>query len=122
MKQMHASILKLTLILGGLFSLAFTFIDGISGLIGVWIGMMMGWLGYLMIVRLAYSLSSQADLKTKGMTSYAMRFLVYALVFIVGLWTGFSVWSILAGFLAHKCALLLYAWLERRNENGTTTQ
>ena len=119
---MHASILKLTLILGGLFSLAFTFIDGISGLIGVWIGMMMGWLGYLMIVRLAYSLSSQADLKTKGMTSYAMRFLVYALVFIVGLWTGFSVWSILAGFLAHKCALLLYAWLERRNENGTTTQ
>lgn len=72
-------------------------------------------LGLYMICSMANGLHPDCSgMKTKGASSYVLRYLMYGLVLFAGAWFGLPVLGMLAGLLAGKGSLLVYALQERK--------
>lgn len=87
--------------------------------IGILIGTLTGLLGYGMIVHMTLSLGIDEKLsKKKGFVNYAIRYMLYAVIFFVSVYFGISVIALLVGFLCHKASIFIYVLVERKDEHA----
>ncbi|WP_297238687.1 ATP synthase subunit I [uncultured Faecalicoccus sp.] len=78
--------------------------------IAVVLGLVIALIGYAMIVRMTVTMGDDDKLeKQKGTRAYLSRYLLYICFFGAAAYFGFSVIALLAGFLCHKLAILVYA-------------
>lgn len=86
---------------------------------GIWIGAALAQTGLYAIMQYARNLTEITASRTKAFMNYTMRYAFYGIVMAVCAWLGVPVLSMLAGFLAGKLSLVLYAGIQRKEvENG----
>lgn len=74
-------------------------------------------IGLAMICQGVGNLSSSVSAeKNKGMVSYAVRYVFYALALLAGAWLKLNILGMLAGILAQKATLVIYALVAERTE------
>ncbi len=112
-KEIRALSLLLALICS-LLALALFFEAWKAVLAGIWIGVCTGLMGFGMIVAMSERLTPDVDGRRIGMSSYARRFLLYTLIFVLAVHSGVSVFALLAGMLCHKGSILLYTFIHRK--------
>ena len=78
--------------------------------IGVWIGCMMGLIGFNLIIQMTQNLNPDGQKAEKqGRGGYALRYLVYGIILFISAYKGIPVLSVLAGMMCHKASLLIYS-------------
>ena len=81
--------------------------------LGVWIGCFVAIMGYFMISKFTCSVSCDEDeAKKQGRYNYTLRYGFYGVSFLVATLLGVPVLSLLAGYMCHKGALIIYALKE----------
>ncbi len=119
LRYMNKRVIQITLILTLIISVIAGFLFSSNWLyvvIGVWIGAAAGLIGFQMIQSMAVSLDTDPENSQKqGRQGYLERYGLYALIFSVAAFLHVPVLAMLAGFMAHKISLFVYAYLERED-------
>lgn len=82
--------------------------------VGIIIGTMAGLIGFAMINTMSAGIEYASNPKAKGNFSYVTRFFFYMLIFGLSAYRGVNLLALLAGMLCHKGAIVLYAFLHRK--------
>lgn len=119
MQKMNRKIVYYTLFLSfcGSVILACIFHSQIfSVFIAVWIGGITGLYGYYRIVQMVLRIPSDEQTSKKmGTQEYMKRYLMYGIVLVLCQLIQIPVLGVLAGFMCHKGALLLYALKDKED-------
>ena len=83
--------------------------------VGILAGIAIALTGYHMIISMTLSL--RPDEKSGQKQGYVLRYLFYICAFVVMVVLGIPVLALLAGFLCHKAAILLYVVLNREGDD-----
>lgn len=81
---------------------------------GIIIGTMSGLIGFAMINMMSSTIEYASDPKAKGNFSYVSRFFLYMIIFGLSAYRGVHLLALLVGMLCHKGAIVLYAYLHRK--------
>lgn len=112
-KLLYTRIIKLALLIMcacGL--LVFLVTRNVLYLIGVGIGGMLGIGGFLWIVVMTSKILSSPKAQSLAMINYLFRYLIYAVVFCLGMLCGLDIFSMLVGYLCVNLAIKLNTYLE----------
>ncbi len=119
LQHMNKRVIQITLILTLIISAASGIIfssNWMKVVLGVWIGAATGLIGFRMIQSMALSLDTDPDNGQKqGRQGYLERYGLYALIFFAAAFLHIPVLALLAGFMAHKISLFVFAYLERED-------
>lgn len=108
------SILRLSLLLGAVCSLAALF-WGIRAFLGVWAGDLMCLAGFMMIRAWCFRGSFS---KVSGFKSQTLRYCFYGLVIALCLWQQVPVLSLVAGIAVQKAAIVICPLLGKEDVHG----
>lgn len=87
--------------------------QSVAGL--VW-GAMIAFSGFAMICRLAASIAAPGrNARRAGTAGYALRYGVYALLLLAGVWMKFPVIAMLCGIAAQKASLIVISQKQRKD-------
>lgn len=83
-------------------------------LVGVWIGVCAGFIGFQNIIQNTARMSDD-PLKNKRMlqVAYVRRYLIYALIFSLGAYLGVNVLTMLLGIMCHKVSIVVCVVLDK---------
>lgn len=119
-KKMVQEIRKITIILG-------FFVSGISVILfqgkfstigaGVLIGACSGIIGFHMIVHMSQKIELYANPKLIGYTNYVRRYAIYTVIFLLSVYKGINIFSLLVGILCHKAAILIHVFIHRKEDD-----
>lgn len=84
--------------------------------IGICIGALSGLIGFNMIVQMADTIEYYGNAKAKGSSNYALRYIIYALLFGISVYKGVHILALLVGMLCHKASILLYVFIHRKED------
>lgn len=119
LRYMNKRVIQITLILTLIISVIAGFLFSSNWLyvvIGIWIGAGTGLIGFRMIQSMAVSLDTDPEHSEKqGRQGYLERYGLYTLIFAAAAFLHVPVLAMLAGFMAHKISLFVYAYLERED-------
>lgn len=82
--------------------------------LGILIGAMCGLLGYGMIERMCSNIETYENAKGRGYHAYVGRYALYTLVFALSMYKGVNVFALLVGMMCHKAAIVIYAFMHRK--------
>lgn len=112
MKQLNRGIVRVTLLLMVIFAVAGGVIwndkiISVSG--GVLIGALTGVIGFQMITHMTNDIERSGNAQLTGFMGYLLRFVIYAVIFVLSILGGINVFGILVGFTCHKVAIVAYS-------------
>ena len=76
---------------------------------GVIIGALVGLIGFQMITHMTKDIEHAGNAQLAGLFGYLMRFVIYAVIFVLSILAGINMLGILAGFTCHKVAIVAYS-------------
>ena len=121
-KDMSKSIMAYT----GIFTLICAIIAwawfGFYTFLGVGIGSILGMIGFFHIVRFCQSIDGDTNGKKAGAINYVARYLLYAVVMFGFAYLKIPVLAMLAGFLCHKGAILIYSIHTRKEMDDVSSE
>lgn len=86
--------------------------------VGILAGIAIALTGYHMIISMTLSLRpDEKSGQKQGSLGYVVRYLFYICAFVVMVVLGIPVLALLAGFLCHKAAILLFVVLNREGDD-----
>lgn len=111
LQKMTRKIRLLSLFIGGTLSILAAIIwhdkiDEVAG--GVVIGLMCALIGFQMIQSMSLGIE-ESNAKSKAYVGYLLRFIFYACVFTLSMYSGINVFALLVGFMCHKAAIIVYS-------------
>lgn len=111
-KEIKKLTLAIMLVICGLSLLVFQSFQHVT--LGIVIGAMCGLMGYGMIERMCSNIELYGNAKGRGQSAYVKRYALYTLIFALSVYKGISIFALLTGMLCHKAAIVLYAFLHRK--------
>lgn len=114
LKEQNRSVVRLSFLLAAVGSAAAAYF-GWRAFVGVWAGMFMCLAGYFMIVRFCRTAISFR--KGPGFASYVLRYILYGLFLFGCVWLGLPIFSLFAGILLQKAALVLVPLFRKEGSN-----
>lgn len=100
-----------------LLSLVFFFDSFKEISIGIIVGTLCAVMGFNMIIKFSEKINGDSVNVTGGSySSYLRRYLLYALVLILCAYVEIPLLAVLAGFLCHKGAIVLYSFIHRKED------
>ena len=95
---------------------------GFQAFLGVGIGSILGMIGFFHIVRFCQSIDGDTNGKKAGIMNYVVRYLLYGVVMFGFAYLGIPVLAMLAGFLCHKGAILMYSIHARKEMDDVSSE
>lgn len=119
MQKMNRKIINYTLFLSFCSSVILACIfhsQLLNVFIAVWIGSILGLYGYYQITQMVLRIPSDEQAgKKMGTQEYVKRYMLYGIVLVLCQLIHIPVLGVLAGFMAHKGAILLYALKDKED-------
>lgn len=86
--------------------------------LGILIGGFSGLWGFAIIISMSARIDGNTtDVKAFAFRSYTRRYLMYAVIFVLSVSQGASIFALLAGMLLHKGSILIYTWKHRKEDD-----
>lgn len=111
-KEIRMWTLAIMLVITGIALVIFHDIKSVCA--GIVIGAMCGLIGYAMINAMSMKVELYQDAKAKGYANYVKRYALYTIIFALSVSRGIHPLALLAGMLCHKAAIVVYAWIHRK--------
>ena len=121
-KKMSKSIVNTTSAIGLVCAIISWVFFGFYACLGVGIGSLLGVFGFIHIVRFCQSIDGDTNGKKAGMVDYTIRYLLYGIVMFSFAYLGIPVLAMLAGFLCHKGAILIYSIHTRKEMDDVSSE
>ena len=112
-KKLYIRIIKIaTLMMLVLALLIFIITRNALYIVGVGVGGLLSIGGFLWIVVMTSKILSSPKAQTYAMINYVFRYLIYAVVFFLGMLCGLDIFSMLIGYLCVSLAIKVNTYLE----------